>query len=57
VLTSYHVVQKDATIDEDDFEVVPATVSDDDVDMWDAENKDEDKIKQAHIKGMHTVAH
>ncbi|KAG9222907.1 hypothetical protein CCMSSC00406_0000404 [Pleurotus cornucopiae] len=35
--------------DDDEFEVVPQE-ADDDVDMWDVENEDEDKIKQAKIK-------
>jgi AdoMet-dependent rRNA methyltransferase SPB1 len=51
------VIQKGSTSDGDDFEVVPAAVSDDNVDMWDAENNNEDEIKQEHIKGMASVAH
>jgi AdoMet-dependent rRNA methyltransferase SPB1 len=50
------VVQKSATPGDDDFEVAPAAVSDDDVDMWDAENENEDEIRQAHIKSMPMIA-
>lgn len=46
------MVQKGPIPDDDDFEVAPAAVSDDDVDMWDAENKNEDEIKQACIRSM-----
>lgn len=46
------MIQKGRTPDGSDFEVVPAAVSDEDVDMWDAENQNEDEIKQEHIKSM-----
>jgi len=51
------VIQKVSTPDCDDFEVVPAAVSDDDVDMWDVETKNEDEIIQEHIKSMSSVVH
>lgn len=51
------MIQKGSTPDGDDFEVVPAAVSDDNVDMWDVENNNEDEIKQEHIKSMPLVAH
>lgn len=57
VLNFCHVIQKDSTPDGDEFEVVPAAVSADDVDMWDAEDNNEDEIKQEHIKSMPSVAH
>ena len=51
------MIQKGSTPGSDDFEVVPAAVSDDNVDMWDAENNNEDEIKQEHIRSMAPVAH
>lgn len=57
VLNSHHVIQKDSTPDGGDFEVVPAAVPADDVDMWDAEDNNEDEIKQEHIRSMPSVAH
>ena len=51
------MIQKGSTPDGDDFEVVPAAVSDDDVDMWDAENNNEDEIKREHVMSTAPVAH
>ncbi|KAH7931100.1 FtsJ-domain-containing protein [Leucogyrophana mollusca] len=41
---------EDAAVSEDDFEVVREEPADDDVDMWDAENENEDEVKRQHIK-------
>ncbi|KAF8078517.1 Spb1 C-terminal domain-containing protein [Lyophyllum atratum] len=43
-----------ASEDDDDFEVVPQE-SDEDVNMWDAEDVDEDQVKQAKIRQLGLV--
>ena len=43
--------------DDDDFEVVPQTQDDGDVDMWDVEGEDEDEIKQEKIRSMFLRRH
>ena len=51
------MIQRGSSPGGGDFEVVPAAVSDGDVDMWDVENKNEDEIKQGHIQSMLPVPH